>query len=57
MIDNLSPTIDLSPPMMSMADITFRAWGPVGPAIFFRHAHNPDRYPDLDTMADAQGRR
>jgi len=57
MIENLSPVITHQPQMASMAEITYRAWGPVGPAIFFRDPSDRNNFPYLDPMEDAPGRR
>lgn len=55
MIDNLSPTIDFPPhpPMMSMYDLTLKAYGPVGPVIFFRDPRDPYCGPDLDPVQNS----
>lgn len=59
MIFNGSPTIAIPTqvPMMSTVDITFKAWGIVGPAIWFRPALHLNRCPRLDQMENVSGRR
>lgn len=44
------------PPMMSFADITYKAWGIIGPIIFFRSAHTTNPDPALVTLKNDKGR-
>jgi hypothetical protein len=49
MIENITQGIPFPPPppMMSTADVTAKAWGPIGPIIFFRNSPLLNNYSDL----------
>jgi hypothetical protein len=55
MIENLSaiPTFSRAPPMMSTVDVTYAAWGPIGPVIYFRPELCDNCDPHLDQMENS----
>lgn len=56
MIENLSPTINYGPPMLSTVDVMYRAWGPIGPVLYFLTSWFGHSCPDMDTVENLPSR-
>lgn len=56
MINESFPILPHQPPNMSLLDIFYRAWGPVGPVIYFRDLILGNTSSRLDKMENVQGR-